>query len=347
MLSHDDLTSKSPLQGFVRKLTPKSPINDPRKLKLLPGGVSSINSGILPLTLSRKWCLADFDIGKNLGKGRFGAVYLVRENRSRFVLALKMLFKVQLSTAEAMQQIQREIEIQSHLKHSNIVRLYSYFYDSKRVYIMLEYMPKGALTKELAKYKYFSEARAATYVHQIASALDYCHQRDVIHRDIKAENILMGAKGEAKIGDFGSSVHSPSSKRTGMCGTLDYLAPEMTILEVTHDCRVDIWSLGILTFEMLCGDTPFAGQSESNTIANIQSLCINFEIIHNEEVRGLIRQILQKNPDDRLTLERINAHPWTLRNAELSLLQCISAQQDWNTSRRYSVHLDDSSLECN
>lgn len=180
----------------------------------------------------KRWSLTDFDIGKPLGRGKFGNVYLAREKHVRFrrimcskyVVALKVLFKNQLQQSQVEHQLRREIEIQSHLWHPNILRLFGYFYDQARVYLILEYAAKGELYKELQRCKVFNEKRAATYIAYLARALIYCHEKHVIHRDIKPENLLIGMKGELKIADFGWSGHTCNRRRT-LCGTLDYLPP--------------------------------------------------------------------------------------------------------------------------
>jgi aurora kinase len=123
----------------------------------------------------RRWTLQDFDIGKPLGRGKFGNVYLARERSSRYVVALKVLFKAQLQQSAVEHQLRREIEIQSHLRHPNILRLYGYFYDSSRVYLIIEYAALGELYKELQKRSTFGERRTATYIASLARALDYCH----------------------------------------------------------------------------------------------------------------------------------------------------------------------------
>jgi serine/threonine protein kinase len=112
-------------------------------------------------TQEKRWSLHDFEIGKSLGKGKFGNVYLAREKSSKFIIALKVLFKSQLQKYGVEHQLRREIEIQSHLRHPNILRLYGYFYDTKRVFLILEYAAKGELYKELRKEGKFSESQAS------------------------------------------------------------------------------------------------------------------------------------------------------------------------------------------
>ena len=265
---------------------------------------------------SRTWSLKNFDIGKPLGRGKFGSVYLAREKKSKFVVALKVLFKSQLLNSNVEHQLRREIEIQSHLRHPHILRLYGYFHDETRVYLILEYAPRGEMYKELQKQKRFTEEMAATYIAELADALKYCHSKNVIHRDIKPENLLMGLRGELKIADFGWSVHAPSSKRQTLCGTLDYLPPEM-IVGKDHDASVDLWSLGILCYEFLVGKPPFEAPSNQDTYRRITNLLYVFPPYVTEGAQDLIRKLLKINPKQRLPLEGVLAHPWLKANAKV------------------------------
>ncbi|CAL8088732.1 unnamed protein product [Calicophoron daubneyi] len=288
---------------------------------------------ITPKRGRRKWSLKDLDIGKKLGEGTFGSVYLAREKQSRFVIALKVLCKAQMTTREMMQQLQREIEIQSHLKHPNIVALYSYFYDKKRIYLMLEYVPKGELSKELSRCHHFSNAVAATYVYQISNAIAYCHENDVIHRDIKPENILLGNKGEAKIADFGSAVHRPASRCNAPFGTLDYLAPEVINSQTSYEYHVDIWSLGVLTFQMLSGRLPFTGQTTKEIADHIQFSAVTFPPLVNANAATIINEMLHKDPRVRINLVDIPSHPWMLQYAEMSLTRCSAMLMVWENRK--------------
>jgi len=256
-----------------------------------------------------RWKLSDFDLGKLLGRGKFGVVYLAREKNTRYICALKVLFKSQLSKAGVEHQLRREIEIQAHLRHPNILRLYGYFYDENRVYLILEYASKGELYKVLQKEGKFSEEKTSRYIAMLAGALQYCHVKHVIHRDIKPENLLLGSKGELKIADFGWSVHAPTNRRQTLCGTLDYLPPEM-IEGKDHDSKVDVWSLGVLMYEFLVGNPPFESDEHHETYSRIAQVDLKYPDHVSAEARDLMSRLLVKNPQERLPLEDCLAHPF-------------------------------------
>uniref|UniRef100_H0XK00 non-specific serine/threonine protein kinase n=1 Tax=Otolemur garnettii TaxID=30611 RepID=H0XK00_OTOGA len=259
----------------------------------------------------KQWALEAFEIGRPLGKGKFGKVYLAREKQSKFILALKVLFKAQLEKAGVEHQ-HRRVEIQSCLRHPNILRLYGYFHDATRVYLILEYAPLGTIYRELQKLAKFDEQRTATYITKLANALSYCHSKRVIHRDIKPENLLLGSSGELKIADFGWSVHSLSFRRTTVCGTLDYLPPEM-IEGWMHDEKVDLWSLGV--YEFLVGEPPFEANTYQETYRRISRIEFTFPEFVTEGARDLISRLLKHNPSQRLTLREVLEHPWIKANS--------------------------------
>lgn len=137
--------------------------------------------------------LPAFQIGRPLGKGKFGRVYLARTKAPpNFIVALKCLHKQEIITGKVEKQVRREIEIQQNLRHPNILRLYGYFDDSKRIFLVLEFAAQGELYKQLSKLGRFDEKRSSRYIAQMADALSYLHKKHVIHRDIKPENLLIG-----------------------------------------------------------------------------------------------------------------------------------------------------------
>ena len=274
---------------------------------------SSSSAAAAAAAKGKQWTLNDFEIGKPLGRGKFGSVYLAREKKTKYIVAVKVLQKSQLLKAGVEHQLRREIEIQSHLRHRNILRMYGYFFDSKRIYLILEYSPGGELYKELTKRGRFSEKTSAKYIRDLSSALAYCHKKHIIHRDIKPENLLVGFRGEIKIADFGWSVHAPSSRRNTLCGTLDYLPPEM-VEGREHDEQVDVWSLGVLLYEFLVGNPPFEAEGHNATYRRIQRVDLRFPKGLSEDSMDLIRKLLQKDPQKRLPLTSIANHPWIVKN---------------------------------
>lgn len=263
------------------------------------------------------WSTKDFDFGRPLGKGKFGSVYLAREKRSKHqaICAIKILFKSQLQKAGVEHQFRRELEIQSHLKHPNILRMYGWFHDENRIYIILEYACYGELYKKLKKAGRFDERTASTYMYQISDALIYLHNKAVIHRDIKPENLLLGAFNEIKIADFGWSVHAPSLRRQTLCGTLDYLPPEM-VQNKRHDEKVDHWCIGVLCYELLVGRPPFESETSQETYKKIVAGVCRFPDYVKEDARDLINQLLQIKPTDRIQLKEVRKHPWIVKNAD-------------------------------
>ena len=257
----------------------------------------------------RQWTVHDFDIGRQLGHGKFGNVYLAREKRSRYVVALKVIYKSQLKSTHVQTQLKREVEIQSHLLHKNILRLFGYFYDDNKIYLILEYAPRGELYHRLKKCGRFCDQTAAKYTCQIIDALQFCHSKNIIHRDIKPENILLNNQGDLKIADFGWSVHAPSSRRATMCGTLDYLPPEM-VLHEPYDEKVDHWCVGVLTYEFLVGKPPFEHEDTSVTYKRI--IAVEYQVpdyVH-PYARDFIASLLRKLPRDRMSFESAKVHPW-------------------------------------
>ncbi|EYE97314.1 aurora family serine/threonine-protein kinase [Aspergillus ruber CBS 135680] len=264
----------------------------------------------------KKLHLGMFEIGKPLGKGKFGRVYLAKERSSGFVCALKVLHKSELQQGGVQKQVRREIEIQSNLRHPNVLRLYGHFHDSKRIFLILEFAGRGELYKHLRKEHRFPEWKAAHYVAQMAAALKYLHKKHVMHRDIKPENILVGIHGEIKISDFGWSVHAPNNRRQTMCGTLDYLPPEMLkpgSQDNYYNEKVDLWSLGVLTYEFLVGEAPFE-DTPVMTQRRIARADMNVPSFVSPEARDLIKRLLVLDPEKRITLDEIQRHPWIVKH---------------------------------
>ncbi|KAJ7356624.1 kinase-like protein [Mycena albidolilacea] len=274
----------------------------------------ALDSSLSQTYPTQEWSLHSFDMGRPLGKGKFGRVYMVRTKTApNYILALKTLYKCELVKNKVEKQTRREIEIQQNLRHPNIIRLFGFFHDETRIFLMVEFAGKGELYKQLSKHGCFTEKRSSRYIDQMADALIYLHGKHVIHRDIKPENLLVGINGELKIGDFGWSVHAPGLRRMTMCGTLDYLPPEM-VEGKEHNEKVDHWALGVLTYEFMIGAPPFEDRSSvKNTYRRIARVDLKFPPNLSADAKDVISKLLQYDPQKRLALTDLLRHPWLVK----------------------------------
>jgi len=230
-------------------------------------------------------------------------------------LALKVVYKSEMSEKGLKNQLQREIEIHSHLRHPNVIRLFGYFQAAKSIYMMMEYAKGGELYKRMQAQDShrFQEPEAAFYIQCVAKALQYCHSKSVMHRDIKPENLLLTADGALKLADFGWAVHAvgADSRRETLCGTLDYLPPEMCgEKQYTHE--VDIWSMGILAYELVVGKPCFETTTNAATMDRIQKAEVSFPhgLPLSNECRDFIKRILNKDAAQRPNWSELLQHPW-------------------------------------
>jgi aurora kinase len=270
---------------------------------------------IYPSFRSQAWSLSGFEIGRKLGTGKFGHVYLARTKDTKAIVALKVLVKKQISRANTEIHFAREVEIQSHLNHPNVLKMYGYFWDEKRIYMILEFASNGELYKLLKKQptQQFSEAVASRYMTQMIDALNYLHKKRIIHRDIKPENLLDDG-GVLKIADFGFSVHAPKSMRKTFCGTLEYMAPEIVNNKRYND-KLDLWCIGVLAYEFLTGGTPFYCKGDQNmTQSKINRADPIYPQTMSPEAVDFIKRLLKKDPSKRMSLEDAIKHPFITKH---------------------------------
>lgn len=269
--------------------------------------------------VDRELTTNDFEILGNLGIGAFGKVYKVKNKRNKLIYAIKQISKKQIKAQKMVSQINNEIRIMYSVNHENIIKLFTHFEEDDYIYLVIEYAPGGQLWYKLNQTGRFDEETVKSYLRDIVLAVEYLHNREpaIIHRDIKPENLLLDSKNRVKLADFGWSNFFTDTKRITYCGTLDYLAPEM-ILELGHDKALDIWSLGVLIFELLTGKAPFAppdkvaDQKEKQKILedNVVNVRLTFPNDFPQTAKDLLLKILRKNPLHRISLEEMKKHPW-------------------------------------
>eukprot|EP00357_Protocruzia_adherens_P000784 CAMPEP_0115014012 /NCGR_PEP_ID=MMETSP0216-20121206/25786_1 /TAXON_ID=223996 /ORGANISM="Protocruzia adherens, Strain Boccale" /LENGTH=1067 /DNA_ID=CAMNT_0002383593 /DNA_START=223 /DNA_END=3423 /DNA_ORIENTATION=+ len=263
--------------------------------------------------------ISDFESqkGPGLGKGSYGKVELVKEKQTGQLYAMKVMKKETLKRISSVENLKREINVQFRLNHENLVSLRWYFEDKKNIYMVMDYAANGNLFYYLRKKKKFSEREAYKYFSQTCSGIYFLHKNNIIHRDIKPENLLLDKNLNIKLCDFGWCVEGDETRNT-FCGTLDYMAPEM-IQNGDHNHTLDIWSLGVLLFELVHGRAPFSGRSPAEKCSKIMKNTIVFDEGVSDPCRELISGLLKLNANDRFTMLEIFQHPWVKKFEDIEV----------------------------
>ena len=266
----------------------------------------TVNAGLEPESK-----ITDFEKDKEIGKGGFGLVWKVTHKKTQKVYCIKVIEKAGIMQQKLEAQMNREIEIMYILNHPHCLRLKNHFEDDQNFYLVMPLAHKGQLYRVLRKFRKFDERTAAQILRETISALQYLHsfKPPIIHRDIKPENLLLNNGGRVLLADFGWSNFSDGDVRKTFCGTPEYIAPEM-LLKKGHDTRVDIWSVGVLMFELLAGYSPFVAKNNQDLYQNIRRLKIQWPKDMPPLAKNLIGKILKLNPLDRPSLQEILDHQW-------------------------------------
>jgi calcium-dependent protein kinase len=259
-----------------------------------------------------------------LGEGGFGEVYQVRHKIINTIRAMKELLIINCQNGK--EETNTEIEILKSLDHPNIIKLFEYFSDKEKYYLITEYCKEGDLSQIMRKQSKMPEEEAGYIMYQIFKALVYCHKREnpIIHRDIKLENIVASKKNDKnlydiKLIDFGiSKILKNPENETQIKGSLYYIAPE--VLTKKYDEKCDIWSSGVVFFKLVTGKFPFEGKSRIEIWDNIKNCRWRFpEKIAGElssEVCDLISKCLVASPKERISAEQAISHPFFKRIKE-------------------------------
>ncbi|OMJ69980.1 hypothetical protein SteCoe_32153 [Stentor coeruleus] len=262
--------------------------------------------------------------GRFLGKGGFARVYEFLNLDSKQISAGKIISKASLNKSRARQKLMSEIKIHRSLNNQNIVRFEHFFEDSDNVYILLELCTNQTLSELIRRRKRLTEIEVQCYTFQAISALKYLHAHRVIHRDIKLGNLFLSDKMELKLGDFGlaTKLEFDGERKRTICGTPNYIAPE--ILEGTHghSYEVDTWSLGVLIYTMLIGKPPFETNDVKLTYRRIKMNAYSFpdQVPISKEARDIVSEILINDPTARPSLDDLLAHPFLCKNSLPKLL---------------------------
>ena len=262
-----------------------------------------------------KLALENFEILSTLGTGTFGRVRLVKLKSAPKMppFALKMLKKSVIIKMKQLDHIKSEKTVLKNMKHPFIITLLSTFQDSTYIYMLLEYICGGELFSRLRREGRFSNDVALFYACEIVLAFEHMHSNNIAYRDLKPENILIDKQGHVKLTDFGFAKKL-SEKTYTLCGTPEYLAPEI-IQNRGHHFLVDWWALGILIYEMVAGFPPFYDESPVKIYEKILSGRIEFSKVFSSIVKDLIKKFLQENPSKRYGcggkgIDAVKRHKW-------------------------------------
>ncbi|KAL4424995.1 hypothetical protein ABPG77_002880 [Micractinium sp. CCAP 211/92] len=258
--------------------------------------------------------LEDFELGRVLGTGSFGRVSLARHHGTGMVCAIKALSKAHIVKNQQISHLRSERDILRLLDHPLVVRMLGCCQDDQCVYFVMEYVPGGEFFSHLKSRGRLSEEAARLYAGEVLLMFEYLHALDVVYRDLKPENLLLDACGHLKLTDFGfAKVIGPRRTYT-LCGTPDYLAPEI-ILNKGHGKAVDWWALGVLIYEMMAGYPPFFDDDPLATYKKILKGNLTFPAHFSVTARDLIRKLLQVDLSKRYGclvggVHDIKSHPW-------------------------------------
>ncbi|EDW01876.1 GH20210 [Drosophila grimshawi] len=262
-----------------------------------------------------RWRATEEHIGKyklikTIGKGNFAKVKLAKHLPTGKEVAIKIIDKTQLN-AMSLHKLFREVRIMKSLNHPNIVKLFQVIETEKTLYLIMEYASGGEVFDYLVLHGRMKEKEARVKFRQIVSAVQYCHQKRIIHRDLKAENLLLDSELNIKIADFGfSNEFTPGSKLDTFCGSPPYAAPELFQGKRYDGPEVDVWSLGVILYTLVSGSLPFDGSTLRELRERVLRGKYRIPFYMSTDCENLLRKFLVLNPAKRASLETIMGDKW-------------------------------------
>ncbi|XP_034715219.1 MAP/microtubule affinity-regulating kinase 3a isoform X1 [Etheostoma cragini] len=247
--------------------------------------------------------VGNYRLLKTIGKGNFAKVKLARHILTGREVAIKIIDKTQLNP-NSLQKLFREVRIMKILNHPNIVKLFEVIETERTLYLVMEYASGGEVFDYLVAHGRMKEKEARAKFRQIVSAVQYCHQKHIVHRDLKAENLLLDADMNIKIADFGfSNEFTMGNKLDTFCGSPPYAAPELFQGKKYDGPEVDVWSLGVILYTLVSGSLPFDGQNLKELRERVLRGKYRIPFYMSTDCENLLKRFLVLNPAKRGTLE--------------------------------------------
>ncbi|THG01519.1 hypothetical protein TEA_027118 [Camellia sinensis var. sinensis] len=261
--------------------------------------------------------IGKYQLSRTIGEGTFAKVKLATNTENGQHVAIKIIDKHMVIENNLIYQVQREIRTMKLLRHPNIVRIHEVIGTKTKIYIVMEYVSGGQLSDKLSYINRLNEREARKHFQQLIDAVDYCHCRGVYHRDLKPENLLLNSKGNLKVSDFGlSALRKPGDLLSTACGSPSYVAPELLMNKGYEGAAADVWSCGVILFELLAGYLPFDDRNLMNLYKKILRAQYTFPEWFTESQKKLISKILDPNPRTRITIPEIIEDQWFQSNYE-------------------------------
>ncbi|XP_057323544.1 serine/threonine-protein kinase MARK2-like isoform X8 [Microplitis mediator] len=247
--------------------------------------------------------IGKYKLLKTIGKGNFAKVKLAKHIPTGKEVAIKIIDKTQLNPG-SLQKLFREVRIMKMLDHPNIVKLFQVIETEKTLYLVMEYASGGEVFDYLVLHGRMKEKEARAKFRQIVSAVQYCHQKKIIHRDLKAENLLLDSEMNIKIADFGfSNEFTPGNKLDTFCGSPPYAAPELFQGKKYDGPEVDVWSLGVILYTLVSGSLPFDGSTLRELRERVLRGKYRIPFYMSTDCENLLKKFLVLNPTKRASLE--------------------------------------------
>ncbi|XP_060902083.1 serine/threonine-protein kinase SIK3 homolog isoform X3 [Labrus mixtus] len=294
--------------GPQNRAQPPAGICQPSRTSTAPGCIT--NPGHTSATRPPPARVGHYEIERTIGKGNFAVVKLATHIITKAKVAIKIVDKTQLDD-ENLKKIFREVQIMKLLKHPHIIRLFQVMETERMIYLVTEYASGGEIFDHLVAHGRMAEKDARKKFKQIVAAVHFCHCRNIVHRDLKAENLLLDHNLNIKIADFGfSNLFSRGQLLKTWCGSPPYAAPELFEGKEYDGPKVDIWSLGVVLYVLVCGALPFDGSTLQNLRARVLSGKFRIPFFMSTDCEYLIRHMLVLEPSRRLTMEQICKNKW-------------------------------------
>ncbi|KAM7399659.1 hypothetical protein PAMP_018909 [Pampus punctatissimus] len=294
--------------GTQNRAQPSSGISHPSRTGTAAGCIT--NPGHTSATRPPPARVGHYEIERTIGKGNFAVVKLATHITTKAKVAIKIVDKTQLDD-ENLKKIFREVQIMKLLKHPHIIRLFQVMETERMIYLVTEYASGGEIFDHLVAHGRMAEKDARKKFKQIVAAVHFCHCRNIVHRDLKAENLLLDHNLNIKIADFGfSNLFSRGQLLKTWCGSPPYAAPELFEGKEYDGPKVDIWSLGVVLYVLVCGALPFDGSTLQNLRARVLSGKFRIPFFMSTDCEYLIRHMLVLDPSRRLTMEQICKNKW-------------------------------------